>query len=174
MCFMIPPFDSVMHKTAGGNFNLFRSSERTVIECTFGKVDLRWGNLWKRVGFTPTNNARVIDACLWLHNFNVDFHAEVENTTFPDRFIYDEDSQRFLATQAGIGGEESGMFGGEEEEKRDASGSKLVGGRPILCEQESRTAGREIWEKIRNKIQLPLWVRPPANYYQDNHRVLDN
>ena len=111
MSFMIPPFDSVMHKTAGDNFNLFHSSERTVVECTFDEVDLRWGILWKRVGFTLANNARVIDACLRLHNFIVDFYEEVENTISPDHSIYDKDSRRFLATQAGIGGEESGVLG---------------------------------------------------------------
>ena len=61
-----------------------------------------------------------------------------------------------------------------EEEKRDTSGNTLVGGRSLLCEQENRAAGGEIWEKIRNKIQHLAWVRPPATYYKDSNRVSDN
>ena len=97
---------------------MLHSFERIVVECTFDEVDLRWGILWKELGFTLANNTRAIDACLRLHDFIVDFCEEVENNTSPDRSIYDEDSRRFLATQAGIDSEESGVFGGGRREAR--------------------------------------------------------
>ena len=40
MSFIVTPYDNVLHKTPGDNFNFFHSSLRMPIECTFGEVDL--------------------------------------------------------------------------------------------------------------------------------------
>ena len=43
------------------------------MECAFGEIDLRWGILWRPLKFALELNCKVIDACMRLHNFIVDF-----------------------------------------------------------------------------------------------------
>ena len=61
--FLITPYDNAMHGTAEDDFNFFHSSSRICIECTFGEIDMRWGILWRPLGFTMRNNIQIIDAC---------------------------------------------------------------------------------------------------------------
>ena len=74
--FLITPFDNAIHRTSEDDFNCFYSSSKISIQCTSGEVDMRWGILWKPLGFTLSNNIQVIDKCIRLHNFIVDFREE--------------------------------------------------------------------------------------------------
>merc|ERR1711982_33935 len=96
--FLLTPFDQVYHGSPEYNFNFFHSSSRICVECTFGEVDLRWGILWRPLQFSLKNNIHVIDACLRLHNFIIDFR-ENEHTDTVERELFDEDCRRFMADQ---------------------------------------------------------------------------
>mmetsp|Transcript_2909 Transcript_2909/g.4531 ORF Transcript_2909/g.4531 Transcript_2909/m.4531 type:complete len:204 (-) Transcript_2909:1006-1617(-) len=71
--FIISPYDNTLHGEAEDNFNYFHSSARIVVECAFGEICNRWGILWKPLGFSLKHNTQIIDACLRLHNFNVEY-----------------------------------------------------------------------------------------------------
>ena len=74
------------------------------------------------------NNIRVVDACMRMHNFIVDFQkANVINAV--DKILFDEDCRRFLAVQSNV---ESmmGANGREDEIRCDYNGNPYVGGRP--------------------------------------------
>ena len=175
MSFLGTPYDNIMHKTKGDNFNFFHSSSRIIIECTFGKVDLCWGILWRKLGFNMEHNANAIDACLHLHNFIVDFREEVEAIPArSERSLFDEDCRRFLTVHPTTDASDaSGVFGGEEEEKRDANGNRLVGGRPLKRELESKAHGKLLRDMLQDEIRRRQWVRHSMNYYKDKNRVLD-
>jgi hypothetical protein len=71
--FLMTPFDNAVHGTPEDNYNFFHSSSRIWVECAFGEIDLRWGILWKPLGFRLRHNVNIIDACMRLHNFIVDW-----------------------------------------------------------------------------------------------------
>ena len=71
--FLLTPFGNVLHGTPEDDYNFFHSSSRICVECAFGEIDLRWGILWKRPQFTMKNNIRVIDTCMQMNNFIIDF-----------------------------------------------------------------------------------------------------
>ena len=54
-------------------FKLTTKPSTIYVECAFGEIDLRFGMLWKKLAFDLHNSTRVIDACLRLHNFLVDY-----------------------------------------------------------------------------------------------------
>ena len=95
------PYDNAMHGTAEDNFNYFHSSSRIVVECALGEIDLRWGILWRPLQFSLDLNCKIIDACMRLHNFIVDFHEKnlcvVESTPALDREVFDDDCRQYLA-----------------------------------------------------------------------------
>jgi len=98
--FLITPFDDAMHGTAEDNFNYFHSSSRICIECTFGEIDQRWGILWRPLRFSMKHNTQIIDACIRLHNFIVDFREKKQEPTplqQMDREVYEDETERFLA-----------------------------------------------------------------------------
>ena len=51
------------------------------------------------------------------------------------------------------------MFGGDNEEKRDADGNTLVGDRPLKREQQSRVVGTSDHEKLCQEIFWRGWVQ---------------
>jgi hypothetical protein len=86
--FLLTPYDNVMHGSSEDNYNFFHSSSRIWVECAFGEVDLRWGILWRPLKFSLKHNCRVIDACLRLHSFVVNFRIFVNKPTWlPQRMI---------------------------------------------------------------------------------------
>ena len=58
------------------NFNHFHSSQRIVVKCSFGEVDMRWGILWKLINFTMKYNMEIIDSCLRLHNLIIEYQIK--------------------------------------------------------------------------------------------------
>ena len=85
--------------------------------------------------------------------------------------MFGKDSRRYHAAQVGIGGNVDGVFGRDNKEKRDANGNKLVGGRPLKREQQSRAVGTSNREKLHQEIFRRRWVQPPSNYFKQNNRV---
>ena len=105
-----------------------------------------------------------------LHNFIVDFREEAY--AGQDNSLFDEDCRRFLAVHPDL--ETTGVFGGEDEEKRDEQGNRLVGGRPKRDELMSRKHGISQRDMLRDEISRRRLVRPATNWYKDNNRVLDS
>ena len=63
------------------------------------------------------------------------------------------------------------MFGGYNEEKRDVNGNKLVGGRSLKREQQSRAVDTSDRTKLCQEIFWRGRVQPPSNYLKENNRV---
>ena len=51
------------------------------------------------------------------------------------------------------------MFDGDDEEKRDANGNKLVQGRPLEQEHQSQAVGTSDHEKLCQEIFWRGWVQ---------------
>ena len=114
--------------------------------------------------------SKVIDACMRLHNFIVDFREEANGEA--DNSLFDEDCRKFLAVHPDV--EANGVFGGEDEEKRDAQGNKLVGGRPRKNELMSRKHGITQRDMLRDDIRQRQLVQPATNWYKNNNRLLED
>lgn len=173
--FLLTPYDNVMHGTTEDNFNFFHSSSRIVVECAFGEIDMRWGVLWRPLKFTLKHNCQVIDACMRLHNFIVDFREADKNNddgAAMERDVFDDDCRRFLAVSPEI--DEGGVHGGEQDICRDANGNRLVGGRPYKADTSSSAYGRSWRDAIRDEIARQNLVRPNANWYRINNRIFND
>jgi len=169
--FLLTPYDNVMHGTPEDNFNFFQSSSRIYVECAFGEIDLRWGILWRPLKFSLKHSSAVIDACMRLHNFIVDFREKTNSPDNIDRGVFDDDCRRYLAVNPDI--EEGGVHGGEEDTRQDANGNRLVGGRPSNAETLSTKNGRICRDAHCDEIARVRFVRPKSNWYRVNNRVLE-
>ena len=173
--FLLTPYDNVQHGTDEDNFNFFHSSSRIAVECAFGEIDLRWGILWRPLKFTLQHNCFVIDACMRLHNFIVDYR---EATTAEDnsyeKSVFDDDSRRFLAVRHDLAEVDGGVHGGELDGRRDANGNQHRGGRPTLADAATSAHGKAWRNEIRDEIKRRKLVRPPTNWYRENNRVLSD
>ena len=115
--FLLTPFDNAVHGQPEDDYNFFHSSSRISVECTFGEVDLRWGILWKPLNLSLKNNIKVIDACLRMHNFIVDFRTrdkEITKMELLEKMVFNKEYLRYLQTEP-----KScfvGVNGGEEED----------------------------------------------------------
>lgn len=94
--FVLPPYPNVLHGSEEDNFNFFHSSARIAVECAFGEIELRWGIFWRPLQFSLEHNCRVIDACMKLHNFLVDFRETMRGED-EDMELFDEECRQFLA-----------------------------------------------------------------------------
>ena len=115
----------------------------------------------------------MIDACLRLHNFIIDFR-ESERTDTVERELFDEDCRRFMAEQSCVGTVNVGVHGGEMDVRRGQDGNPVVGGRPTLKEQAVRSEGLSLRQKLKDFIQRQRCERPSSNWFRKNNRVLDN
>ena len=165
--FLMTPFDNAVHGTPEDNYNFFHSSSRIWVECAFGEVDLRWGILWKPLGFRLKHNVNIIDACMRLHNFIVDWrnNDHFQSSNIDERSIFDEDHRRFMSAFPDL--EAVGVQGGENEEKRNR-------GRPTNEDKEIRDLGLKIRQTVCNDIVSRKLVRPKLNWFRCNNRVLDS
>ena len=172
--FLVTPFDNAVHGTAEDNYNFFHSSSRIVVECAFGEIDLRWGILWSPLRFSLKHNVNVIDACMRLHNFIVDWREEKAAASSSDMemSIFDEDHRRFMAVYPSI--DNIGVHGGEEDVRLDANGNRLSGGRPSKLVTEVRKLGCNIRQTLCDDIARKKLIRPPVNWFRSNNRVLDS
>ena len=63
---------------------------RIYVECAFGEIDIRWGILCKPLDGSLESHKFIIDSCMRLHNFIVDWR---ENDQVQNEFS-DVESQR--------------------------------------------------------------------------------
>lgn len=55
------------------SFNYYLSSNRIWVECAFGEIDRRWSIFWMNLEGSLEDHKYVIDSCLKLHNYLVEF-----------------------------------------------------------------------------------------------------
>ena len=158
----------MLHGSAKDNFNFFHSSARIVVECAFGEIELCWGILWRPLQWSLKHNCNIIDACLRLHNFIVDFR---ENTCGRDNdmYIFDEECRRFLA---GNPCESVQVNGGELDDRLDENGNKLVGGRPTNEETAATAYGKLLRDRLCGEIVTQQFVRPATNWWRDKNNLI--
>ena len=163
--FLITPFDNAVHGTSEDNFNFFHSSSRIMVECAFGEIDLRWGILWSPLRFSLKHNVNVIDACMRLHNFIVDWREgeHCRSSDVDEKDIFDDDHRRFMAAFPEV--EMIGVHGGEEEEREGR-------GRPTNLDRELTAFGRTVRQTLCDDVESKKLVRPRVNWFRENHRVL--
>ena len=169
--FLITPFDNAVHGDHKDAFNFYHSSSRIVVECTFGEIDMRWGILWSPLKYSLRRNAKIIDACLRLHNFIVEDRLANQSLNSINQGV--NDNEMFLddiaREQTDTPDNATGVFGGEEEMVFDNRR-----GRPVLEDTESNTGGKIIRERLRREIEDGDWVRPRANWFRERNRVMMN
>ena len=172
--FLHTPYDNAVHGTAEDNYNYFHSSSRIVVECTFGEIDLRWGILWKPLHFSLEHNCKVIDACIRLHNFIIDYRLSSSDTNDSsyERSIFDDECRRFLAVLPDTE-DEGGIHGGKCEVQRDNDFNIYRGGRPTKNETICESVAWQ-WRNLhRDNIARRRLVRPRSNWYRVNNRILN-
>jgi hypothetical protein len=176
--FLITPYDNTFHGTPEDTFNFFHSSSRIVVECAFGEIDLRWGILWRRLQFSLKMNCKVIDACMRLHNFIVDFREEnlsqsnSRDSLEIDRSVFSDEMRRFLSIN--LNEEVVGVHGGEKEIRRNEEFDPSQGGRPRKADKDCEKVGSMWRDKIRDEIKRQHLVRPQTNWFRVNNRMYDN
>ena len=127
---------------------------------------MRWGILWKPLGFSMKHNIQIIDACLRLHNFIVDFREDNRQRTALeelDKVVFEDDCRRFRAVNLDL--ENYGVFGGDDEPQ--------IRGRPTNNESISRKAGFDIRSGITSEVKRNKYTRPKANWFRENNRFLN-
>jgi len=172
--FLLTPYDNVLHGTDEDNYNFFHSSAQIWIECAFGEIDLRWDILWRPLKFSLKHNIADLDTCTRLHNFIVNFHENKRFTTSFDQLdkdVFDEDCRQFLQSNMDVSS--VGVHGGEEDERRDERGNKLIGRRPLSAETEAKEIGMTMRNAIRDELDRTNFSRPPSNFYRSNNRILN-
>ncbi len=169
--FLLTPYDNALHGTAEDNYNFFHSSSRISVECAFGEIDLRWGILWKELEFSLALNCKIIDVCMRMHNFIVEYRNDTNVMDGVDREVFDEECRRFYAVNPRI---PEGTYGGEDDLRRDDNGNLLRGGRPTTAERNSSDWGKTWRNMIRDEISRQRLVRPPTNYYRERNRLFED
>ena len=107
-------------------------------------------------------NVNVIDACLSLHNFIVDWRENTSSTSDEwEHAIFDEDSRRYYAVNPDI---EEGIFGGEADERRDLNGNKLTRGRRKTAEVQWTEHGKKWRDAIKDEIARQRLICPESNW----------
>ena len=171
--FLLSPYDNAVHGTPEDDYNFFHSSSRISVECCFGEINLRWGILWRELNYSLDVNCRIIDACMRMHNLIVE-HRTDDELIFRDSVdfeIFDDDCRRFYAVNPFMNNE--GVYGGEEDVRRNNDGSLYRGGRPILVESICTEYGRQWRNNHRDDICRQGLVRPSSNWFRTNNRAFE-
>jgi hypothetical protein len=172
--FFITPYDNAMHSTPKDNFNFVNSLSRIVFECAFGEINLRWGISWWPLQFSLALNCKVINACMQIHNFIVDFweQSQPESIDLVDRSVFNDECRWFLSIN--LNEEyEGGVHGGELDIHRNDNFEPLQGGHPGWKETESEVVGKQWQDKIHDKITRQQLIRPATNWFCLNNQIYD-
>ena len=172
--FLLTPYDNAVHGTPEDNYNFFHSSSRISVECCFGEVDLRWGIFWRELNYALDVNCKIIDACMLLHNFIVEQRNEDDSlfTETMDFEIFDDECRRFYAVHPFRDNE--GVYGGEQDVRRNLDGCIFQGGRPARTESNCAAVGKLWRDRHRDEIARQGLVRPSTNWYRSNNRVFES
>ena len=99
--FMVTPYevDELGDDTMGSkdSFNFHLSSCRIMIECAFGELVMRWGILWRTLRFSLRKSIDIIQVCMLLHNFIVDYRQgdDTADKAFFSDFSIEMDANQF-------------------------------------------------------------------------------
>lgn len=155
--FMLVPYevDDVKGScfTGKDSFNYHLSSCRIYIECAFGELVMRWGIFWRTLRFGLKKSMSIINVCMLLHNFIVDFREgdDTEDREFFRQFdIVMDDMQRHLTRQTG---EHPTPVVADNNEARPT-------GRRSLEDTALRQAGAAIRERLTVELMINGLERP--------------
>ena len=143
--FLLCPYDKAEPGSAEDVFNFMLSSNRIFVECAFGEIDARFGIFWRPLQFDLCRHRFIIDACLRLHNFIVDFRLQAfDNEDWEDDSVhYTSECLSFLINNPDVC---VGVYG------NGCMGSANSRGRPTLDEKTLRDAGMKIRDHLRNRL----------------------
>ena len=146
--------------------NFFHFSSRICIECTFGKVDMRWGIIWTPFGFYYEKLHTSYWRMFTLHNFIVDYQVdnkEVTTSISLERMVFKDDHDRFLSLNPNI--DNYGVQGDIEENQ--------LRGCPTTNKLQSRQTRIDIRNDITSEVKETNHTRPKSNWYRDNNHFVD-
>ena len=93
-----------------------------------------------------------------------------------DRDVFDDDCRRYLATHLDQYEDEVydvGVYGEEQDIRRDDDFSPSRGGRRKREEADSEVVGRRWRDNVRDEISRRGLIRPHTNWYRSNNRMYD-
>ena len=127
--FLLCPYDKALPDSPEDIFNFMSSSNRIFVECAFGEIDARFGIFWRPLQFDLCRHRFIIDACLRLHNFIVNYRINAtENLQWEDDSVhYTSECLSFLINNPDIC---VGVYG------NGCMGSANRRGRPTLDEKK--------------------------------------
>ena len=115
--------------------------------------------MWKSLGYDPSTNTPIIDACLRLHNFIVNYRRTDKQrdgvTQDEEESIFREEIRNFCLCNPN---DYTIIHGGEEEVR--------IGGRPRQGENNSRDEGLRKRKDICDGIETRGIIRPRTNHYR--------
>eukprot|EP00956_Cyclotella_meneghiniana_P038218 scaffold150376_cov62-Cyclotella_meneghiniana.AAC.2 len=83
--------------------------------------------------------------------------------------IFDEECRRYLA---GNPCETIQIHGGELDDRLDANGNRLMGGRPSNEETAATSYGRSLRDRLCSDIAAQQLVRPATNWWRDKNNLV--
>jgi hypothetical protein len=89
------PYDNALPNSPEDLYNYIHSSSQIYVECAFGELDERWGIFWRPLKIDLEGHKFVIDACMHLHNFIIEY-KETRKDMADDEDFYSEDCLQFL------------------------------------------------------------------------------
>ena len=84
--------------------------------------------------------------------------------------LFDEECRRFLAFNPD---ESVEIHGGELDDRLDADGNRLVGGRPSFHDAAATTRGKQLREQLCNLVARNGFVRPPTNWFKNKNGFIE-
>ena len=139
--FLLCPYDGAEPGTPEDVFNFMLSSNRIFVECTFGEIDARFGIFWRPLAFDLAKDKFVIDSCMRVHNFLVDYRMEknADGDWEADIAYYDSECLSFIIDNPDI------CVG--------AYGNGSIGmGRPTIDEAIMRESGSILRDHLRDRM----------------------
>ena len=139
---LLTPYDNAGQASAEDAFNYMHSSCRITVECTFGEIDARWGIFWRSLKFKLVVHRYIIDACMRLHNYIVDYrnlHTDNED----DTSIFEREQLEFMRSNPE---EIVGVFG------NGTVGTDENVGRPSSLDLNFVGSAKALRNSIRDKI----------------------
>ena len=152
--FLLTPYPGSVPYSTRDTFNYHLSSCRIFVECAFGEIDMRWGILWRPLRFSLEHSTNIIDGCMRIHNFIVDFR-NAENTAnteaqddHEDYAVFQREAEMYI--RGGRDGEDR-LVGVFTDDRIDAENEGR--GRRSNEESLARASGEVVREELRNKME---------------------
>ena len=144
--FLLCPYDKASPESAEDIFNFMLSSNRIFVECAFGEIDARFGIFWRPLQFELKRHRFIIDSCLRLHNFILDYRLRTSatDTAKEDWLEYSSECLSFLINNPDVC---VGVYGNGSI----GSSSNSVG-RPSINEKNLRDAGLLLRDHLRDRL----------------------